>query len=319
MVSDDIELAATILNRGGLVAIPTETVYGLAANIYNESAIKAIYQVKQRPLHNPLIVHVKSIECLKKITTSIPPMAMKLAHRFWPGPLTLLLEKNENVADLVTAGNSTVAVRVPDHPVALALLNQLDFPLAAPSANPFGSISPSQAKHVEEYFQERIEMVLDGGNCKRGIESTIVGFEGKQTIVYRLGSLSIGDIEAVVGKVKLINKSDQSPVAPGMLSKHYSPATPLIFTRNLKYESYKLQDKKVGLLLFNERLIGTPAQFIQKILSPNSNLTEAASILYETMHQLDKLGLDYIIAEKFPDEALGSVINDKLSRAAISR
>lgn len=317
MISDSIALAANILKQGGLVAIPTETVYGLAANIYNENAIKAIYETKKRPLHNPLIVHVNSIEYLEKITSSIPPMALKLAEKYWPGPLTLLLEKNEKVSDLVTAGNKTVAVRVPDHPVALALLNELDFPLAAPSANPFGSISPSKAEHVEAYFKDTIGMVLAGGSCKRGIESTIVGFEGDQTIVYRLGSLSVTAIEAVVGKVKLINKADQSPVAPGMLSKHYAPATPLIFTKHIKYEISRLKQHHVGLLLFNEALIGLPAQFKQKLLSPDGNLAEAAAKLYETMHELDEMKLDLIIAEQFPEEGMGAVINDKLSRAAI--
>ncbi|PHK02384.1 translation factor (SUA5), partial [Nostoc linckia z13] len=168
MISNNIALAAEMLKQGGLVAIPTETVYGLAANIYDENAIKAIYQTKQRPLHNPLIVHINSIGYLSKITTHVPLMAFKLAERYWPGPLTLLLEKNQHVSGLVTAGHATVAVRVPDHPVALALLNQIDFPLAAPSANPFGRISPSKAEHVEAYFKDRIGMVLQGGSCKRG-------------------------------------------------------------------------------------------------------------------------------------------------------
>lgn len=317
MISNNIALAANILRQGGLVAIPTETVYGLAANIYNENAVKSIYETKQRPLHNPLIVHVNSIEYLAKIAADVPPMALKLAQQYWPGPLTLLLKKNEKVSDLITAGNTTVAVRVPDHPVALALLNEIDFPLAAPSANPFGSISPSSAEHVEAYFKDRIGMVLQGGRCKRGIESTIVGFEGNQTIVYRLGSLSVAEIGAVVGKVKLINNADQSPVAPGMLTKHYAPATPLIFTKNIKYETNRMKDKKVGLLLFSEALIGLPARFVQKVLSPDGQLDQAAANLYEAMHQLDKMQLDYIIAEHFPEEGLGLVINDKLSRAAL--
>ncbi|WP_113663419.1 L-threonylcarbamoyladenylate synthase [Pedobacter nanyangensis] len=316
MISDNIALAADMLKQGCLVAIPTETVYGLAANIYNENAIKAIYDAKNRPLHTPLIVHIKGIECLETIANTIPSVAIRLAERYWPGPLTLLLEKNRNVSDLVTAGYPRVAVRVPDHPVALALLNQIDFPLAAPSTNPFGGISSSRAEHVEAHFKDLIGMVLQVGSCKRGIESNIVGFDGNQTIIYRLGSLPIEEIQEVVEKVVLINKAVQSPVAPGMLARHYGPETPLIFTKNIRYEVSRLKDNKVGLLLFNEALIGLPAQFKQKVLSANGNLTEAATILYETMHELDKVGLDYIVAEQFPEEGMGIVINDKLGRGS---
>ena len=316
MISNNINLAATILKENGIIGLPTETVYGLAGNIFSEKAIKEIYHIKQRPLFNPLIVHIKSIAELTKIAVDIPPIAMELANHFWPGPLTLLLKKNTIVPDLITAGKPTVAIRMPNHPTALALLNILDFPLAAPSANPFGMISPTRAKHVDDYFKNKIKMVLDGGICQTGIESTIVGFEDNQVIVYRLGGISIDEIKTIANDVKLFNKEDKSPQAPGMLSKHYAPATRLIFTNNVEKCISQFKDKKIGLLLFCKALNNVPINCVQQVLSPSRNLKEAASKLYDTMHQLDKMNLEIIIADQFPEEGLGSVINDKLSRAS---
>ncbi len=316
MISNDINLAADILKADGIIGLPTETVYGLAGNIFSESAIKEIFHIKQRPLYNPLIVHIKSIEDSKTIATEIPPIATTLANHFWPGPLTLLLKKNASVPDLVTAGKPTVAVRMPNHPIALALLRLLDFPLAAPSANPFGMISPTKAQHVDEYFKNNIKLVLDGGICETGIESTIIGFDNNEVVVYRLGGVSIEEIEHLAGKVKLITKNDKTPEAPGMLSKHYAPATPLIFTADIENTIHQYKDKKIGLLLFDKATSTVPKNTIQRVLSSDKNLNEAASILYETLHQLDKMMLDIIIAEQFPETGMGNVINDKLSRAS---
>jgi len=319
MISNNINLAATILKEDGVIGLPTETVYGLAGNIFSEKAIKEIYNIKQRPLYNPLIVHIKSIEDLNSIAVEIPPIAIALANSFWPGPLTLLLKKNTAIPDLVTSGKPTVAVRMPNHPIALALLNLLDFPLAAPSANPFGMISPTKALHVDEYFKGKLRLILDGGDCETGIESTIIGFDLNEVIIYRLGGVSMEEITSIAGELKLFNKSDNAPEAPGMLSKHYAPSTPFIFTDNIENCIEQFNDREIGLLLFSNTIDSVPKNVKQKVLSPNENLKEAAAKLYDALHQLDKMNLDIIIAERFPETGLGGVINDKLARAAINR
>jgi L-threonylcarbamoyladenylate synthase len=204
-------------------------------------------------------------------------------------------------------------VRVPNHPVTSELLSKLDFPLAAPSANPFNRISPTKANHVETYFKNEIKMVLDGGSCKNGIESTIIGFENGEPIIYRLGALAIEDIENVVGKVSLKNKKEQNPEAPGMLAKHYAPKTKTILVDDVKAELKNHPNKKVGVLFFSESIIDSPVDEI--ILSSNRNYKEAASNLYGAMHQLDQMDLDVIIAERFPNVDLGKSINDRLQRA----
>ena len=177
MITTSLDIAKQKLNDDEIIGIPTETVYGLAGNAYSEIAIKKIFSLKKRPFYNPLIVHIKSAACLSDVASDIPEMAKKMAKEFWPGPLTLILKKQPIISNLITAGKETVAVRVPDHPLTLNLLAQLNFPLAAPSANPFGSISPTSAEHVSNYFKDDLSVVLDGGTCKKGLESTIIGFE----------------------------------------------------------------------------------------------------------------------------------------------
>ncbi len=314
IISADISKAIEILNNEDIIAIPTETVYGLAGNIFSEKAIRKIFEVKQRPLFNPLIAHVDSIEKAKAIVSDFPDKAEILAQAFWPGPLTLLLKKNNKVPDLITAGKDTVAVRVPKHPVALSLLQQLSFPLAAPSANPFGSISPTKAKHVEDYFKESISMVLEGGSCENGIESTIIGFEDNEAILYRLGSLSIEDIESFIGPVKVKNKQEIAPDAPGMLSRHYAPKTKLFLVKNVEAFLAEHPSKKIGVIKFSQTLTSNSCQHLE-ILSGKKDLKEAASKLYDTLHKLDNSNLELIIAELFPDYGLGKSINDRLERA----
>lgn len=314
MISDDIHRAIEILNQNDLISIPTETVYGLAGNIYSEAAILKIFEMKNRPLFNPLIVHIHNINQLEQLTSYIPDKAIILANSFWPGALTLVLKKNLQVPDLITAGKDSVAIRMPNHPITLALLKQLSYPLAAPSANPFSCISPTKANHVEAYFGNKLQMVLDGGDCINGIESTIIGFEGDEPILYRLGAISIENIESVIGSVKIKNKEEMTPAAPGMLSRHYAPHTNSYLETNIE-ESIKLfPNKKIGLLLFSQK-IDNQHIIHQEILSENSDLQEAASNLYTALHNLDKLNLDIIIAERFPDFGLGKTINDRLERA----
>ena len=313
-ITTDLLKAKQILEKGELVAIPTETVYGLAGNIYSEKAIQKIFETKKRPLFNPLIVHIASKNKLEEIVTEIPEKAQQLADAFWPGPLTLVLKKKAHITDNITAGKNTVAVRVPNHEMTLQLLNLLDFPLAAPSANPFGSISPTTAEHVAEYFANDLEMVLQGGACRNGIESTIIGFENDTVVLYRLGSISVEEIEAIIGSIQVKNKKENAPNAPGMLSRHYAPKTTTILVNNVDLELKKHPDKKVGLLVFQN--ISSNSQHVEtEILSKTGDLIEATANLYAAMHRLDKQNLDLIIAEKLPDTRLGTSINDRLERA----
>jgi len=311
---EKISKAATLLQDGEVVAIPTETVYGLAANAFNDEAVAQIFQIKNRPLFNPLIVHIKSIEYLDVIATNIPPIAYQLANTFWPGPLTLVLEKKSNVSTIVTSGKNTVGVRMPSHPIALALLKQLDFPLAAPSANPFGYISPTTSEHVRSQLGDKIAYILEGGSCERGIESTIVGFEGNKPILYRVGAISNEEIESCVGKLAVKNSAAANPEAPGMINKHYSPRTKFVVSEQIAEAVSENLDRNVGFLFFKNENQSLPSrQYIE--LSQTKNLVEAASNLYAAMHRLDVMNFDVIYAEKFPENGLGITINDRLYRA----
>lgn len=313
-ISTDILKAKKILENGDLVAIPTETVYGLAGNIYSNTALEKIFETKKRPLFNPLIVHIHSKKLLTDIAQEIPKKALQLADAFWPGSLTLVLKKNAKIPDLITAGKDTVAVRIPNHKLTLKLLKNLDFPLAAPSANPFGSISPTTAKHVAYYFPFEIPMVLDGGNCLNGIESTIIGFENQEPVLYRLGSISVEEIEAVVGKIVIKNTKEITPEAPGMLSRHYAPKTKMILVDNVIEPIANNLDKKIGLLLFKDTIYHNAIKTIE-ILSKEGDLKQATQNLYAAMHRLDQQDLDLIIAQRFPENHLGKSINDRLERA----
>jgi L-threonylcarbamoyladenylate synthase len=314
-ITSNIQEAIDLLNNNEVVAIPTETVYGLAGNIYSDKALNKIYELKKRPHFNPLIVHVNSIDKLKLVAKEIPEKALQLANAFWPGPLTLILKKQDSISSIISAGKETVAVRVPNHPIALELLNRLDFPLAAPSANPFTSISPTSSQHVFEYFNTELPLILEGGNCEKGVESTIIGFENNNPVLYRHGSISIEEIEKEVGKVTVFTNDDVAPNAPGMLKKHYAPKTPIILTKLVNDLIEKYKGQKIGLLVFNSKIDNDEIKH-QEIVSPNNNLNEAAANLYAALHKLDKLDLDLIIAEEFPNFGLGKTINDRLKRAS---
>ncbi len=314
IISGDIEKAAAILCAEDVVAIPTETVYGLAGNIFSEKAINRIFQVKQRPLFNPLIVHLHSQEQLKDIAINIPKRALLLAEKFWPGSLTLVLDKHESIPDLITAGKNTVACRVPNHPVTRELMRSIPFPLAAPSANPFNRISPTTAEHVEGYFGNEIQMVLDGGPCEKGLESTIVGFPEGEPVLYRLGAIPREDLEKVIGKLAVQNTTTASPQAPGMLKKHYSPTTPSVLVDDLKEINSLVKDKKAALLTLSPTSLNV--SLVKSIyLSENADLLEAASKLYSALHELDSLKLDMIIIQRMPEHGLGRSMNDRLRRA----
>lgn len=312
-ITTDIAYCQTLLKDNKLVAIPTETVYGLAANAFDPTAVNRIFEMKGRPRFNPLIVHIHDIRQLADLATKVPEAAMKLAKAFWPGSLTLILPKQAKVPDAITAGKATVGIRMPDHPMALELLRGLPFPLAAPSANPFTRVSPTSAEHVAHYFGDRIPAILDGGHCQVGLESTIVGFEGDTPIIYRKGGISIEAIEKVVGKVQLLTENETAPQAPGMLLKHYSPRTPLILSTDIQQSIGTYPNKRIGVLsFFTDDFKGAE---IVKTLSPSKNLKEVAKHLFAALHELDALQLDIIIAERFPEEGLGGSINDRLRRA----
>ena len=296
-----------------MVAIPTETVYGLAANALDANAVRTIFETKGRPAFNPLIVHIHEMEQLPVLAKDIPENAYKLAKAFWPGPLTLILSKQDVVPDIITAGKATVGIRMPNHAMTLQLLKGLPFPLAAPSANPFTRISPTSAKHVEDYFGNQISAILDGGTCEVGLESTIVGFDGETPILYRKGGISVEAIEAVVGTLIISIENEISPEAPGMLLKHYSPRTSLLVSNDLGKSLKANPGKRVGVLSFYE--VDFPSAEMVMPLSKNQSLEEAATKLFEALHTLDASGLDLILAERFPENGLGSSINDRLYRA----
>ena len=221
LIGQDISQAKRVLDEGELVAIPTETVYGLAGNALNPVAVASIFETKNRPSFDPLIVHIPSLDVAENYVIDIPDPLRKLAEQFWPGPLTLLLPRKNTIPDIVTSGLERVAIRVPDHSLTLELLSQLDFPLAAPSANPFGYISPTSPQHVDAQLGERISYILDGGKCRVGLESTIVGMEENEIVVYRLGGLEISEIERIVGEVTVKSHSSSNPQFPGLRSLLY--------------------------------------------------------------------------------------------------
>jgi L-threonylcarbamoyladenylate synthase len=310
-IGKDISTAKKLLESGDLVAIPTETVYGLAGNALNPSSVTRIFSTKGRPQFNPLIVHVSSLEKVNQYAADIPEDARKLADQFWPGPLTLLLKKKEIIPDLVTSGLDTVGIRCPDHELTQQLLLSLNFPLAAPSANPFGYVSPTEPAHVNEQLGDQIKYILDGGVCPVGIESTIVGFENDQPVIYRLGGLSVEKIESVVGKTRVQLHSSSNPKSPGQLKSHYAP-TKKVILGNLDVLIKNYSGQKFGILSY-QKDFKLPHQII---LSGKGNVDEAAQHLFSALRTFDKLPVDFVLAELAPDIGLGRAINDRLRRAA---
>jgi len=313
LIGTDIHIAKSFLEKGELVAIPTETVYGLAGNAFDVQVVAKIFAVKNRPTFDPLIVHTHHLSKVSEFVSDFPKKAQILAQHFWAGALTLLLPKKDIIPDLVTAGLPTVAIRIPQHQLTLALLESLPFPLAAPSANPFGYISPTTAQHVAAQLGEKIPYILDGGSCKVGIESTIIGFENEEVIIYRLGGLSVEDVEQVIGKVIVKTHSTSNPNAPGRLESHYAPKKPLYLDKKILE---KFAPEEIGVLSFSEYLPHIP-QVNQCILSPERNFIEAAQNLFSMMRKLDAMPIKVIFAELLPEESLGRAINDRLRRASV--
>lgn len=299
----DLTRAADLIRRGEIVGIPTETVYGLAANALDVAAIERIYAAKGRPKTSPLIVHVDSIEMAKTLVAEWPPAAQVLAERFWPGPLTLILPKRAIVPDLVTAGLPTVGLRMPAHPVALALIRACGLPLAAPSANRFTGLSPTTAQHVRDSLGDRVQLVLDGGPCAVGIESTVVSLAGPKPMLLRPGAITREEIEAVTGPLGEYVKSGLSDASPGLHAKHYSPRTRLILGLP--------PPEGNGAWVFHAHAIEGP-----RAVEMPSDPEKYAAALYDTLHQLDQGGLDWIAVEPPPASPRWDAILDRLTRAA---
>ena len=317
VIGSDINYAIELLSQDKLVGIPTETVYGLAGNAFNADTVAKIFMVKERPTFDPLIVHASDITRIGDFIEEIPDKALELAKRFWPGPLTIVLKKKSIIPDLVTSGLDTVAVRVPNHPLILKVLENIDFPLAAPSANPFGYVSPTKATHVNEQLGEKIPYVLDGGDCEIGIESTIVHVVGDEVTILRIGGCKIESIEKLVGAVKVKPHDNANPMAPGMMDSHYSPLTPIMIGK-IDQMIEQNKGKNIGILSFDKHYdkVKKSSQFI---LSKNRDLKEAATRLFTGLRALDNLNLQLILSEYVPDIGLGRAINDRLTRAEVKR
>lgn len=312
-IGSDIDKALALLKQGELVAVPTETVYGLAGNALDSNVVSKIFAVKNRPRFDPLIVHVPSLQEAEKYVLKIPKKAKQLAQRFWPGPLTLLVEKKDEIIPaIVTSGLKTVGIRCPDHPLTRTLLSALPFPLAAPSANPFGYVSPTSPQHVNNQLGEKIKYILDGGLCTLGIESTIIGFEeADKAIIYRLGALSVERVESVIGKVEVRTRSTSNPAAPGLLKSHYAPGKKVVIGK-LEDLLQKYPVQSSGVLSFSQDYQAPH----QRILSPRGNFEEAAKNLFQFLREFDTMPIDVILTELLPEEGLGRAINDRLNRAA---
>ena len=309
-----VAAGAEAIRAGKLTAFPTETVYGLGADAFNPVAIADIFRVKQRPLDDPLIIHLADPAQVADLASSVPEIAKKLMAALWPGPLSLVLPKSERVADIVTAGNPTMAVRMPNHPLALELIQQAGAPIAAPSANLFGQTSPTTAAHVVNQLGSGWGAVVDGGACRVGIESTVLSLTGDIPVILRPGGASREQIEAIVGPVLEATDLMGATESPGLLDNHYAPITPLIMTDSLA--PYQ-ERPDVGFLLLApvEADLAGPVE----ILSRTGNLTEGAVNLYAAMRRLDALGLSAIVGRWATNDGLGRGINNRLKKAAVKR
>jgi L-threonylcarbamoyladenylate synthase len=318
VIGTDTDKATQILRDGGLVAIPTETVYGLAGNALDVKVVAKIFEAKNRPTFDPLIIHLADIDLWEQYAENIHPLFIELATIYCPGPLTFLVKKKKNIPDLVTSGSDYVAVRFPAHPLTRTILSNLDFPLAAPSANPFGYISPTTAQHVHAQLGSKVDYILDGGPCEVGLESTIIGIEGNKVTVLRKGGF-----DAVLIRnhthldLSYFESSTSNPSAPGMLLSHYAPRVPLYLVDDIEDFIANSPNSNIGVLCFGRQERDFTQANMVLDLSPSQNLHQAAKNLFDYMRKLDDAGLDYIIAERVLSQGLGLGINDRLGRAAV--
>lgn len=325
--TEDLKQAAEALATGKLVAFPTETVYGLGADALNTSALARVFQAKRRPAFDPLIVHIASQEMLEQLVdfSALGPQGQRfldvLSKELWPGPLTLVLPKKAVVPDLATSGLTTVAIRMPAHPVARTLIEMAQCPIAAPSANPFGYLSPTRAEHVKDQLGDEVDLIIDGGPCPVGVESTVLDLSSEKALILRPGGLSRSRIEACIGPVDQIDRTQAQPSAPGQLASHYAPRTPLyLYPRHAlgdeaprKGEAFLFYDaasKDCWLERFPEAYAAAAM-----VLSEQGDSAEAAARLFAVLHDLDTRHFLCIRAERAPDEDLGPAINDRLYKA----
>jgi L-threonylcarbamoyladenylate synthase len=309
-----VQAGADAIRRGGVVAFPTETVYGLGADAFNADAVARIYEIKRRPLHNPLIVHVSSLQQARSLVANLTEGAEQLMDRFWPGPLTLVLPKTPQIPEIVTAGNPTVAIRMPANTLALQLIRRAETPIAAPSANVFGRTSPTTARHVADQLRGSYDVLIDGGSCRVGVESTVLSLASETPVLLRLGGISREEIEQIIRDVQVVQPQHTPGIryaSPGMLPSHYAPSTPLVVVDRVDRYAHR---SDVGVILFRASAISFRGPVA--ILSPNGDLREAATRLYHAMRTLDDMGLSRIVAERVPNTGLGAAINDRLSKAA---
>lgn len=314
-----IKKAAGVIRAGGLVAFPTETVYGLGADVFNEKAVTKIFEVKGRPLDDPLIVHISGREQLKTLIAHIPAPAKKLMNEFWPGPLTIVFEKKNTVPDVVTAGLGTVAVRMPANRIARALIRSAGTPIAAPSANIFGRTSPVKAEHVMKGLGGKVDVVMDGGRCGVGIESTVVEFAGKKVAILRPGGIPLEAIKKVAGKTAVKRTSGKTP---GQHPKHYSPKAKVVIAGNTALQPQEvlkkakgLAGKKVGILCKKEHK-KFYSGYDARVLGPADEPAKCAAELFHAFHEFDKDKVDVIIAEAVDEKGLGFAIMNRLKKAA---
>jgi len=308
--ADAIEQAVAALMAGGVVAFPTETVYGLGADVFNPYAVAKIFEIKRRPRFDPLIVHICSMDAVFDIAEHVPSLAIRLMERFWPGPLTIILRKKDSIPDIVTAGLSTVGIRMPSHPVALELIKTLGRPIAAPSANPFGYISPTRVTHVVKSFKDRVPIVLDGGDSQFGIESTIISISNARAIVHRHGAIPVEEIRTMGVDIEE-KKSNDMCEAPGELPYHYAPIKPLIMINTID----EVLRKDSSFLGFTEKKVRPVSRHI-RYLSRNGDLREAAANFFSHLIDLDREDVNIIYAERMPEKGLGKAMMDRLKKAA---
>jgi len=305
-----IERAVAVLSAGGVIAFPTETVYGLGADTFNPYAVAKIFEIKRRPRFDPLIVHICNKNSVLDIVENVPSLAARIADRFWPGPLTIILKKQNRIPDIVTAGLPTVGVRMPSHPGAHELIKALGRPIAAPSANPFGYISPTKVTHVVKSFKDNVPVVLDGGDSQFGIESTIISIHDDKVIVHRHGAIPIEEIRAMGISIEEKKGNDMCE-APGELPYHYAPIKPLVIVNSI--EEVLVQDS--SFLGFIERKKKPASRYI-RYLTQDGDLREAAANFFSHLIDLDKEDVDIIYAERIPENGLGRAMMDRLKKAA---
>jgi len=308
--SEQISVAADIIKSGGVVAFPTETVYGLGANALNPQAVARIFEIKERPSFDPLIVHIAKKNDLFSLAENVDDRVLALADKFWPGPLTIVLTKNIIIPDIVTSGLPTVGLRMPSHPLALQLIEQANCPIAAPSANKFGRISPTKAIHVRKQLPN-LEYIIDGGSTIVGIESTVITIDDEGFIILRDGIITEDEIKAIVpiSSNKLIQHLNIS--SPGLMKSHYSPEKPLFLKNEV---SINFDEKKIAYIAFSE--LPLIKYKIVEILSKSSDLREAAVNLFDILHRLEQADVDCILAETVPERGIGIAIMDRLRKAA---